>query len=80
MATYIFSCKKCKKNFEFEKSMNENFDPAVLVCKKCKSKLVRNYLDENNKTIIPDHMKAENVHKDPGFKYDSSPSGKKHIY
>lgn len=79
--TYEFICDQCGESKEIQKGMN---DPMPKIwCDACNIEMRRDYQSEqkNKATIIPEHMKAINETKNSSsFKYDKSPSGKKHFW
>lgn len=79
--TYSFKCSNelCDCVCDIEKPMNDPF--PIVHCCNCGIEMIRDYRAESETrgTIIPEHMRASSTMKSD-FKYDSSPSGKKHIY
>lgn len=76
---YLFICPQCKDSKEIEKPM---LDPMPKVfCTKCEIEMKRDYKSEqkDKATIIPDEHKSINSSK-VEFKYDKSPSKRKHFW
>lgn len=78
---YEFICDKCGEEKEIEKGMNDLM-PKVF-CDVCNIEMHRDYASEQkDKALhIPENMRATfqtNVKSD--YRYDKSPSGKKHFW
>jgi hypothetical protein len=81
---YAYKCPVCKQETELEKGMKEEFTESQLRCHSkldCCGILQRDYTAESSSktTLIPEHMKGINM-TESDFKYDRSPSGKKHFW
>lgn len=80
MATYMFICDNCGSGDSINQSMMEE-TPKTIKCEKCGSDMRRDIGGENKTTsiIIPDHMTATEMNR-PQYKYDKSPSKRKHFW
>lgn len=78
--TYIYTCKKCKKDEEIQQSMADDL-PTDKKCSKCGEEMFHNIGKDarSSSIIIPEHMTATEVDK-PQIKYDKSPSRRKHYF
>lgn len=78
--TYIYTCSKCNKDDEIEQPMGDDL-PTDKVCQKCGAPMFHNIGAEvrSSTIIIPEHMTAYEVDK-PQYKYDKSPSRKRHYW
>lgn len=82
---YAHKCsnEKCNLQIDLEKGMNEEFTNTQLECPECKGLLKRDYGAESSSktTIIPEHMTGiYQTNRKSNFKYDKSPSGKRHFW
>ena len=78
---YSFKCQECGLTKDIEKPMNDPF-PEVM-CDTCNHEMSRDYVGESSsrRTIIPEYMTGPyQVKNESSFKYDQSPSNRKHIY
>lgn len=80
MATYMYKCRECGAGDSIDQPMTED-TPATIKCPACGKDMKRDILGEQRTTsiIIPDHMTATEVNR-PQYKYDKSPSRKKHYF
>lgn len=77
---YIYTCKKCKKDEEIEQPMADDL-PTDKKCSSCEGEMFHNIGKKvrSSSIIIPEHMTAAEVDK-PQYKYDKSPSRRKHYF
>jgi len=78
--TYIYTCSKCKTDEEIDQPMGDDL-PTDKKCSKCGEPMFHNIAEEvrSSMIIIPNHMTAAEVDK-PQYKYDKSPSRRKHFW
>jgi len=71
---YPYQCTKCKNKEDLEYQITDNL-PQEVECPKCKNIMKRVW--ESSNVVVPEHMRAGN---ETPWKYDKSPSGRKHFY